>query len=72
MAKRPSIGDRVKELRHPNGLTQLELCELADIPYPTLTSLEYNKVKDPQVSTVIKLAKAFKLSLDEFIFGKKR
>lgn len=54
-----------------NGLTQEELAEKADMPYQTLIMLEYGKRTDPRLSTVIKLAKAFKLSLDEFIFGKK-
>ena len=52
------IGDNVKKFRKKKGLTQDNLARKTDMPYTTLTKLEYNVVKKSSVQTVAEIAKA--------------
>lgn len=49
------------------GITLQEISELADIPISTLKTLIYGDAKDCHISTVIKLAKVFNISVDELM-----
>ena len=49
------------------NITLQEVSELADIPLNTLKSLIYGSSKDCHISTVIKLARVFSVSVDELI-----
>lgn len=51
---------RIKELRKKNGLTQEQLADLAGIDYKHVQLLESKDPPSAKISTLDKLAKAFK------------
>jgi len=62
-----TIGDKVKQLRNKQGLTQDELARKADLPYTTLTKIETNVITKPTIQTVVKIAKGLQVSVDDLI-----
>jgi len=58
---------RVRELRKEYGYTQEKLAELADIDYKHIQLLESKDPSSAKIETLEKLAKAFKMSLSEFL-----
>lgn len=48
-------------------ITLKEISDLADIPYKTLTNFLYSTSKDCNLSTAVKLARAFGISIDELV-----
>ncbi len=57
----------LKELRKQKGWTQERLARESNISYHTLIKLEQNGIKNPKIETVIKLADALEVSLDELV-----
>ena len=55
------------KLRKQKGLTQEGLARKADISYHTIIKLEGGGIKNPKIETVIKLADALKVKLEEII-----
>lgn len=62
-----SIGDKIQEYRKEKGITQETLAKLAGIPYTTLAKIESGQVKNPTINTLIKIAAALEITLDELI-----
>jgi transcriptional regulator with XRE-family HTH domain len=62
-----SIGDKIKQLRNKQGLTQDELARKSDLPYTTLTKIETNVITKPTIQTVVKIAKGLGVSLDDLM-----
>ena len=62
-----TIGDKIKQLRNKQGLTQDELARKADLPYTTLTKIETNVIIKPSIQTVMKIAKGLGIGVDELI-----
>ena len=60
-----TIGDKIKQLRNKQGLTQDELAKKSDLPYTTLTKIESNVITKPTIQTVMKIAKGLNISIDE-------
>ncbi len=60
------LSKRVRSLRKQYGYTQDDLSFLADIPRSTLGNIETAQ-NDVTFTKINKLAKAFKLSLSEFL-----
>ena len=58
---------KLVELRKQKGWTQEKLARESDISYNTLIKLERNGIKNPKIETVIKLADALEVSLDELV-----
>jgi transcriptional regulator with XRE-family HTH domain len=54
-------------LRKQKGWSQEKLAQEAGISYNTLIKLERNGIKNPKIETVIKLADALNVSLDELV-----
>jgi len=54
-------------LRKQKGWSQEKLAQEAGISYNTLIKLERNGIKNPKIETVIKLADALSVSLDELV-----
>ena len=54
-------------LRKQKGWSQEKLAQEASISYNTLIKLERNGIKNPKIETVIKLADALEVSLDELV-----
>lgn len=62
-----TIGDKIKQLRNKQGLTQDELARKSDLPYTTLTKIETNVITKPTIQTVVKIAKGLDVSLDDLM-----
>ncbi len=62
-----TIGSRIKELRKKADLTQEEFARRADIPYATLLKIENDTVKNPTMTTLIKIAGALEIKIDDLI-----
>ena len=61
------LGNRIRELRIANALTQAELAEKVGVD-KSAVSLWENDVNEPKASYVIRLAQAFHVSAD-YILG---
>lgn len=57
----------IKELRNKKGWSQEKLAREADISYQTLVKIERSGIKNPKIETMIKLAKALDVSIDELV-----
>ena len=58
---------RIKELRKIAGWSQQRLAEEARLSYNAITKIEQGASRYPTIQTMIKLADAFKISLDELV-----
>lgn len=58
------FGQRIKELRKKQNLTQEKLAELAKIDYSYLNLIESGK-KNPSLKRIGKIARVLKVSLSE-------
>jgi len=61
------IGKKIKKIRMENNLTQEKLAVKADVSYTTLTKIESGVIKRPAVQTIVKIAKALDISIDELV-----
>ncbi len=61
------IGDNVRKFRKKKGISQEKLARQADISLNTLTKIESGFAKKPTIQTVIKLAEALEISIDELV-----
>lgn len=59
-----TLGDRVKFARNQRGLTQQELAEKADLPFPTYQSIEYATTRKPNYEIVAAVARALEVSFE--------
>ena len=57
----------IKELRNKKGWSQEKLAREADISYQTLIKIERGGIKNPKIETMIKLAGALGVSIDELV-----
>lgn len=57
----------LKKLRNKKGWSQERLAREAGISYQTLIKIEQNRIKNPRLETLIKLAKALGVSIDDLI-----
>lgn len=64
------LGKKIKELRTQKGLTQNELAEKLYVSYQAVSQWE-NGTTNPDINTIIELAKEFDLSLDDLFDLKK-
>jgi len=61
------LGKRLQEMRRNAGLTQQQLCQVANLSFSTLTKIERGAIKAPSIFTVSSIAKALGLGLDELL-----
>ncbi|QQS44135.1 helix-turn-helix transcriptional regulator [Candidatus Roizmanbacteria bacterium] len=62
-----TIGDKIKQLRNKQGLTQDELARKSDLPYTTLTKIESNVITKPTIQTVMKIANGLGITIDNLM-----
>jgi transcriptional regulator with XRE-family HTH domain len=62
-----TIGNKIKQLRNKQGLTQDELARKSDLSYTMLTKIETNVITKPSIQTVMKITKGLGISLDELM-----
>jgi transcriptional regulator with XRE-family HTH domain len=63
---------RLKELRKKSGWSQQKLAERAGLSYNTITKIEQGAATKPTIQTIIKVADAFGISIDELLGRAKR
>ncbi len=61
------IAKRLKELRKKAGWSQQKLAEKAGLSYNTITKIEQGAATKPTIQTMIKIADAFQISIDELV-----
>ena len=66
-----NLGKRIKELRTKLKISQDQLAKKANIPFSTLVKIEAGYTPNPSMETLIKIADAFEITIDELI-GRKR
>ena len=59
--------NNLKFFRNKKGWSQEKLAREANITYHTVIKLEQKVINNPRIETVIKLADALKVSLDELV-----
>ena len=64
---RRKLGQRIKELRKKNGLTQDGLAEKTGIDYKYIQKIEGKKPPAVRIDTIEKLAKAFKITCSKLL-----
>jgi len=62
-----SLGKRIKELRARDKLSQDQLSKKANLPFSTLTKIESGYTPNPSMETLIKIADAFGVGIDELL-----
>lgn len=62
-----SILDNIKKIRNSKGWSQEKLAREADVSYQTLIKIEQNRVKNPKLQTLMRIAKALDVTLDELV-----
>ena len=61
------LSENIKKIRKKKGLSQDKLAKLADVTLTTLVKLESGANENPTVKTLVKIAKALSVSLDELV-----
>lgn len=61
------LAKRLKQLRKKTGWSQQKLAEKAGLSYNVITKIEQGVAKKPTIQTMIKLADAFGITLDELV-----
>ena len=61
-----TIGKELRRIRRAKDLTQQELAKMAGVNYTTISRIESGDAKQVYWETAVKLAKALKVSLDDF------
>lgn len=64
------IGTQIKYYRKKNSLTQQRLADILNVQKGTISMWEANK-RTPDISTLMKLSKAFKIDIGELVGEKK-
>jgi len=57
----------LKQLRKKKGWTQEKLAQESGISFHTLIKIERGDIKSPRLDTLIKIAKALNLSIDDLV-----
>jgi len=61
------LSKRLKELRKEEGWSQQKLAEKAGLSFNAVTKIEQGLAKHPTLKTLVKIADAFGVSLDELV-----
>ncbi|MCK4420109.1 helix-turn-helix transcriptional regulator [Candidatus Aerophobetes bacterium] len=57
----------IKKLRNKLNMSQDQLAKKANIPFSTLVKIEAGYTRNPSIKTLIKIADAFGIGLDELL-----
>lgn len=58
------LGERLRQLTNEKGWSLQQLAEISDLPLETVRNIYYGKTPDPKISTVMKLANSFNLTVN--------
>lgn len=67
-----NFGNIIEEKRIAAGLSKKRLSILSGVCQATLSCLAKGYYKTPDITTLMKLAKAFEITLEELIYGEKQ
>lgn len=59
------LSDNIKKFRKKKGLSQDKLAKIADVTHTTLVKIESGINDNPTIKTIIKIADALEVSLDD-------
>jgi transcriptional regulator with XRE-family HTH domain len=62
-----AVGKRIKERREAAGLTQQQLAVKAGLSVSNLAQIEQGQKADPRISTVVALARALGVTVDDLL-----
>lgn len=62
-----SLSQNIKRLRVSKSLSQEKLARLADVTHVNLSKLERGEKDNPTMKTLIKLANALEVTIDELV-----
>ena len=65
------INENLKQICLKRGISTYRLSKLANIPISVLAKIIRDEVKNPRLDTIIKIADALDVTLDELV-GRKR
>lgn len=63
----PIIAKNIKKYRAKLGISQDKLSKLADITFHTITKIESGSTPNPGIETVMKIAKALDVTVNELL-----
>lgn len=66
------LANRLKQLRKEKGWSQQKLAENTGLSFNAVTKIEQGLAKHPTLKTLLKLAEAFEISLDELVDRKQK
>jgi DNA-binding XRE family transcriptional regulator len=61
------IAENLKKLKKAQKLSQTDLCKRADLAYHTVAKIENGTTPDPRISTIVKIASALNVPVEELI-----
>ena len=61
-----SIGNRIKQFREENNMTQKEIAEILEVEPGTISKYESNLI-EPNIKSLIRLSNTFQITIDELI-----
>jgi transcriptional regulator with XRE-family HTH domain len=62
-----NLSKRIKEFRAKNKFSQDQLSKKANLPFSTLAKIESGYTPNPSMETLIKIADAFGVGIDELL-----
>lgn len=66
-SKELNLAEKIKKWRKKQEISQDQLARKADMPLTTLAKIEAGIIKKPSIQSMIKIANAFNITLDELI-----
>jgi len=72
MSRENILATNIKKYRKKLNISQDKLSKLSDVTYNTIIKIESGKNKNPTMKTLVKIANALGVSVDELIKGKNR
>jgi len=67
MPRKSTLAQNIKRLRKQFKLSQEELAKKAGITYSTLIKIESGKNDNPTIKTLLKIAKALNVKIDDLL-----
>lgn len=61
------LGQRLQAMRQQAGLSQQALCHKANLSFSTLAKIERGAIKSPSILTVVSIAEALNMGLDDLL-----
>ena len=71
MSRENILSSNIKRYRKKLNISQDKLSKLSDVTYNTIIKIESGKNMNPTIKTLMKIANALGVSLDEIAKGKK-